>query len=123
MEPRRAKTLRVSLSQASLDNCTLLMRCLIRKTFADEGHSETVRQGFEPTQGPILEVSEFAIGDDNEDKEDDAASPHEESDEARQWKQHGEPQDSTRERSPTYGSLDEERRVWGAGDAKKADTD
>lgn len=95
---------------------------LSRKTYEDEEHAETVRQGFEPTGGPALEASEFPVGDDDDgDSGNHQASDHEESDEARQWKQRDDSRGSPTPKSPTYGSLHEEQQIWGAGDERKQD--
>ena len=70
-----------------------------------------------------MEVSDFTIGDDDEDSGERQADSHEESDEARQWKQGDDPQTSTPPKSPTYGNLHEEQKIWGAGDERKQDGD
>lgn len=115
MESGRAETLCVSISQRSYSKRIAANQSgLSRKTYEDEGHAETVRQGFEPTAGPTLEVSDFTIGNDDEDSGDAETSTHDESDEARQWKEGNNPQASPTPKSPTYGDLHEEQQVWGA---------
>ncbi len=95
------------------------MVSLFRKTYEDEGQDEFIRSGFEPSEGPAAGVSDFAVGEDEEDVEHDHASTHDESDEARRWKQRDGAEDLPAKGSPTYGSLDEERHVWGTGGGHK----
>lgn len=92
-----------------------------RKTYEDEGHAETIRQGFEPSGGSVLEISEFTVGEEDEESGGHQADNHQESSEARQWKQRDDPQGLPTLESPSYGSVHEEQQIWGAGDENKED--
>ncbi len=120
MECSRPETFRVSESLPTHRKAAD-PAALIRRTYEDDGHVETIRSGFEPTQGPTLEVSDFAIGDD--DDRGEAESSSHENEEARRWQQsdHVSTQEAPVERSPTYGSLHEEH-VWSDGSGHKDDT-
>ncbi len=119
MECSRPKTLCVSELLPTHRNYADL-RAILSRTYGEEGHVEAIRSGFEPTEGPTLEVSDFVIGGDDDDEGNVKASSHE-NEEARRWQQRDSAHESPLERSPSYGSLHEER-VWSDAAGHKDDT-
>ena len=66
MERPGAEAFRVSHSTESIKPKDLTRS---RRVYDDEDEGEAVRSGFEPNRVPPAEVSEFAIGEDDEEEE------------------------------------------------------
>jgi len=98
--------------------------------YPEEGQAEEVREGFDPDRPQPHNPeaahnldSPFAVGDGDEDDEDDEGSKDKQpivSAEAERWEHRDyddeQGKDSTRDRSPQYGSFHEERNAWGTDD-------
>jgi hypothetical protein len=90
-------------------------------TYPEDGQQEEVREGFDPDNPQPHNPerahnldSPFAIGDNEEDDNEERAPPV--SDEAQQWERrdYSEEQTNQEQTSPQYGSFREERNIWGS---------
>jgi hypothetical protein len=90
-----------------------------RRTYPGEDQGEDIREGYEPTDSPAAvapkgseEIPEFAIGDDEEDKENDNSSPYD-SEESKQWREASQSEPLLK---PKYGTSDEVENVWASAE-------
>ena len=94
-----------------------------RRTYSDADRENDIRLGFERSnappfenykQKPAVDESPFAI--DDEDEDEASGSQSQGSDEKGESKQKNDSRDDSESarRDVNYGSMDEERRAWGA---------
>ena len=85
-------------------------RSHIRRTYSDEDQGEMIREGFEPTAGEAAGVSEFAIGDDEDEATGSEEGEEESKAKSRQRGCRGE-NGKTERTASNYGTLDDQH-VW-----------